>query len=158
MSYKLFVFILLVILVALFAYFRLSAAGDPNSYFNQHTRFALGKYKILRWAFSLHNDGDARAEYLKGDNAIVIEVVEPDSIKIDPDALQTFTDKIKEYTGRETVVYQTDNIPAGTASEEDLNLFVSQHRRRANFGTTELLVIYTEDFNAPDNEVGRTYG
>jgi predicted Zn-dependent protease len=157
MGLKGFLFCIVVIIVGIFAYLRFSVNGNLDSYFNQHTRFQMGKYKAVRALFGLHNDGDARVEYLNAKLPIVIEVVKPTGTMLDERIIKQFADKVAEFTGKQTTIFNEDHIPSGTLNEKDLALMVSQHRRHAA-GNANLFVIYADDFVADNpNEIGRTY-
>ncbi len=156
MSFKAFCLCLLILVLGIFIYLKVETLGSSNSGFNQTTRYQLGKYEILRSLFSLHNDGDARAEYLLGGNAIDIEVAQPDSDYLSSDTVQQFAAQVTAVTGRHTNIYSVDGVPAGTLSDADIANIVRTDRRQFNPGDPIIFVIYADDFSSSAQEVGKT--
>lgn len=154
---KKFLLLVFIALCGAFIYLKVSALGDPNSYFNQTTRFTLGKYQIMRTVLGLHNDGDARAWYLQGTSQLDLEVVDTNAATIDQQGLDDFAAKVGQYTGRPVVVYHNDKIPGGTLTDTDLAGIVKGFRRHVLPGQPNLFVIYADDYQRADSEVGKTY-
>jgi hypothetical protein len=157
MSFKTFLLCLIILILGTFIYLKASSLGDENSYFNQNTRYKLGKYGIMRVILSLHKDGDARAEYLLGSSPIVVEVVEAEGIDMDNGVLEEFGKKVQEYTGRPVKLYNVDTMKSGVLTDEDLPGVVSSFRRHKTIGGAGLFIIYAQDFEGNENEIGRTY-
>jgi predicted Zn-dependent protease len=157
LSFKTFILILIIVVSGLFIYLKMQSLGDEQSYFNQRTRFTLGKYGWVRTILGLQKDGDARAHYLLGDSVITVEVVDSGSVDIDERALESFQDKITQYTGRETVLYKTDTIKSGILTQADLQEIVQKNHRHRTPGSPNLFIVYADDFESNGDEVGRTY-
>lgn len=150
MSYKTFLFLLLLLAIGLLGYMRYQAAGNPNSYFNQTTRFKLAKSEFWRWALGMHLVGDARAEYLAGGEPIVIEAVNSKQLDIDNEGLQKFANQVSRITGRKTTVINVDTITNLTVSDADLPSLVANFRRHKSYGQPDIFIIYAEDFQGSD--------
>lgn len=157
MGFKMFLLLLIILGCGLFIYIKAQTLGSDSSQFNQTTRFTLGKHPVLRNIFALHKDGDARAEYLQGSATIEIEIAEPGNSQLDETTVDDFAAKVSKYTGRSTKVYYVDNVPNGTLSNTQIDNVFALGKRQYNPGDSVLFVLYANDFNASDNEVGRTY-
>jgi hypothetical protein len=156
MNFKTFFLGLIIIVSGLFIYLKTMSLGDENSYFNQNTRYQLGKYGWVRTLLGLRKDGDARAEYLIGDGAITVEIVKPNNVIVDQDAIDGFLESVEAITGRKTIFYNTDTIKGGKLSDEDLKSIIRKNRRHRTPGSPNLFIIYSDDFST-GGEVGRTY-
>jgi hypothetical protein len=157
MNFKAFLLSVFIIVCGVFIYVKVQSLGDANSYFNQGTRFKLGKHKIFRTVFSLHNDGDARAEYLYGNGPIIIEIVRPTSLTLTDQTIQKFADKVTEYTGRPTTIKSDSYIEDKVLTEEDIENIVDQKRRYGDMTQTSIFIIYATDFSHGQTQIARTY-
>lgn len=157
MRLKTFFLLLFIVFLSVFIYVSVKTHGDLNSSFNQTYRFKLGKYSVLRALFGLHNDGDARAQYLLSPGPLVVEIVNPLEFNVPDDVIGNFTKKIQNLIGREVVVYNTDNISPGSLNESDLEKIVKEKRRHFLPGQPNLFIIYAEDYSDRSEEVGKTY-
>ncbi len=142
--------------MGVFIYVRIMSLGDEHSRFNQTTRIQLGRFAVLRTLFGLHSAGDARAEYLKASGPISVEIVQAESLNLPQEVIDDFTSKVKEYTGRQTVLYNIDTVKRGSLSDADINDIIATNRRHVSPAETNLFVIYADDFNSKTDEVGRT--
>lgn len=157
MSLKTFLLLLLIAVLGTFIYLKVQSLGSETSYFNQHTRYRLGKYALMRAVLALRKDGDARAEYLLNTGPLTIEVVEAEGADIDAEALERFSQKVAEYTGRTTSVVNVDTVKAGRLTAQDLGEIVRRNRRHRPAGGSNLFVVYAQDFGSAGSEVGRTF-
>ena len=158
MSYKTILLIILILFLGVFIFLKWEVGGDPNSRFNQTTRFALAKYPVMRTLLGLHNKGDARAEYLKGSGPLVIEWVQPVSESVDNTVLQKFADLVGKYTGRETRVIFGGGVSEGTAplSLVDNLAFKAPG---VSLQSSVLYVVFTTDYQPKDSaEFSTTHG
>lgn len=147
MSFKGFLFSLVLVLLALWAYLYFQTQGSPASRFNQTTRFSLGKREWVRKVLNLHNAGDARAEYFKGKGPIVIEVVNARSYSPGEAPIKKFSEQLEGITGQKTQIYNVDVIENGEIKISDMPGIVERFRRHKNLGQPNLFVVYAEDFN-----------
>lgn len=59
--------IILCVVLAFFGsvvYFAIASRGDQKNYINMHWRYKVARHPAMRQLFNLHDDGDARSEYL----------------------------------------------------------------------------------------------
>ena len=154
---KKFLLIIFIAVCAVFIYLKVGSLGDPDSRFNQTTRFKLGEYSALRTIFSLHNDGDARGWYLAGAGQIDIEVARAENVEMDEIALQNFVNQVGQYTGRPVQLFNAGAIKSGRLTAADLADINASRRHRVASGDTNLFVIYADDFARQSGEVGETY-
>src|SRR5581483_392041 len=103
---KAFLLLALISIFGTFIYFKIQVLGDPNSHFNQTTRYALGKYQVMRDILGLHSYGDAREEYFSAGKPIALEVVEAQGTSVGQQALDDWAQYIKTYTGKDAVVFE----------------------------------------------------
>jgi predicted Zn-dependent protease len=153
------VFLLLAVIAGcgLFIFLKVEVLGDPNSNFNQTTRFKLGGYPIVRTILGLHSAGDAREEYFYGKGPIQIVWFAPETENIDQSALQKFADLVSTYTGR-----QVQLVGGGAIDDTTLQLSNLHNQEFKNFavasGASPLFVFFTEDYAPrPDQEISTTY-
>jgi hypothetical protein len=157
MRVKTFLLLLVIVVLGAFVYIAVNVRGDLNSGFNQGFRYKLGRYGFFRALFGLHNDGDAREQYLLGEGPLVVEVVEPLNYDIPDELINSFSRKIGNLIGREIINYNVDSIPSGSLSEDDLEKIVKEKRRHFLPGQPNLFIIYAEDYVGRRDEVGKTY-
>src|SRR5579864_2409393 len=157
MGFKAFCLLLIILVLGIFIYLKMQTLGSDQSSFNKTTRYSLGKYPFLRYIFSLHKDGDARAEYLKGSQFIIIEVVQISGSPLSDDTIQAFANKVTQYTGKPTKIYNVDTIKNGQLNQADLDNIVRDFHRHLEPGGANLFVMYGDDFASSGNEVGKTY-
>lgn len=131
--------------------------GSPSSSFNQTTRYKLGESQFARSLLGMHNYGDARGWFLKGQSPIVVEVVSAKGLDIDQRALDNFAEDIKKYTGKYATVFNYEEVPNGVLSDEVLGTEVSLHRKQTISGQPNLFIIYADDFERSGTELAKTY-
>ena len=156
MNFKSFALLLAIGTLGLFIYLKVQLLGDENSVFNQTTRFQLGKHPLARNLFSLHNDGDARGEYLKGTTPIVVEVVQANTVQMSDHAIGEFVSRVERITGRSVQTFNVDTISSGKLTDLDLKRIITSNRRHFNAGEANLFIVYAEDFEGRSLEVGKT--
>lgn len=154
---KTFLLLLFILISGSFIYLKVQVLGDPNSGFNQTTRYTLGKYSIMRSILGMHSAGDARAEYLGGTGSIAVEIVRAQGTALSDQAMSDFANDVKIYIGRPVMLYTTDFVKEGLLTDADLEKIVSEHRHRDLPGQTSLFVIYAGDYVRKDGEVAKTY-
>lgn len=157
MSFKTFLLLVIILFSGIFVYLKMQSLGDENSSFNQTTRYRLGKFGFFRTTLGLHKDGDSRAEYLLKDSSIIIEFVQPSGAKLSEAVMEEFARKVSEYTGRNARVVNTDTVAAGFINEGQLAGIVRGNRRHFDGGSSNLFVMYVDDFPGSDKNVARTY-
>jgi len=157
MSFKTFCLLVIIFGSAIFIYIKIASIGNENSSFNRTSRFSLGKSEFLRNIFGLHNDGDARKEYLIGTTPILVEYAESPGDPI-PDAVRTaFEGKIKQLTGRDAKSYSVDPVPSGTLTDENIRILMEVRKRNFEPGSPIIMVFSVDNFQAATNSVGKTY-
>ncbi len=157
MSWKSFTAWVIIVALGLFVFVKVQLSGNPGSKFNQSYRYRIGQYQFTRSLFGLHDYGDARNWYLRGNSSIVVEVASAQGLDIDQKALDNFAADIKTYTGRQAVVFNTEEVPKGTLTDADLSTAVALHRKQIVFGQPNLFIIYAEDFEREAGELAKTY-
>jgi len=97
--------ILLLVIIALagFMYFKVSALNPGSNFFNDNLRYRFARYPSARQALGLHFDGDARADYL-GDKYrnITIKIISMDGLAISDETARAFAKKVEITTGKKT--------------------------------------------------------
>jgi len=154
---KKFLLVALIILLGTFIYIKVQVLGDPNSSFNQTTRYNLGKRQFFRSIFGLHSYGDARYEYLSGDSEVSVEMVKAQGVSVDEQTLLDFTKEVKTYTGRPTKLFDTETVQRGTLSDADLAVIAKGSRHHVIPGQSNVFVVYAEDFQRSGDEVAKTF-
>jgi len=147
----------LLVVIITFIVLKLQVLGNENSGFNRTTRYRLGKYDWARTVLGMHSDGDAQARYLDGSGPIALIVVKPDNISLDGKVLGEFAARISAITGRPVSLFNQESIQNGILSDMDMDKIVEATRRAYLPGSQDVFVMYAEDFEGEDNEVGRTY-
>ncbi len=145
MSFKSLFFIIIILLLGTFLYLKYEAAGDPDSGFNQTTRYDLGQHPFLRTIIGLHNTGDARGEYLGNPSPLVIEWLEPQTDNVDTTTIQSFADLVGKYTGRQTQVFFGGAVSTGTVQLQDLNNLVFRSLQKPS-GDSVLYLVFADDY------------
>ncbi len=136
---------------------KIQILGDRSSSFNQKYRHKFGQFQFSRSLLGMHDYGDAREWYLKGDSPIVVEVVTAKGLDIDQKALDNFSTDVKTYTGRQVIVFDVEEIADGVLSDEDLAEVVKLHRKQIVPGQPNFFIIYAEDFQRAGTELAKTY-
>lgn len=154
---KKFLLLIIIVLCAAFVYLKLQIIGDPNSDFNQTTRFSLGGYQIMRSILGLHSYGDARNWYLGGNKGLVVEVVRAKGTSLDENTLNNFVKDVEKYTGKQVTLFNTEEIPAGVLTDQDLANISGGYRHHILDGYSNLFIIYSADFKRQGEEVGKTF-
>lgn len=158
MSFKTFVILLCILLLGTFAYLKIELGGDPNSSFNQTTRFRLGAHPVLRFLFGINNPGDARAEYFNGSGVLAVEWFAPISENFDSSVVQQFADLAAKYTGRQVVVNFGGNIAEGTVPFSEVEN-LSIRGGAPPKGSSVLDVVFVTDYQPRSgSELSTTHG
>lgn len=157
MSFKAIFLIIVILLLGAFLYLKYEAKGDPNSHFNQTTRLSLARHPFARALLGLHNEGDARSEYLQNTGPLVIEWFLPITESVDSGVVQQFADLAGKYTGRQVQVNFGGNISVGTiplVSADNLAL-----KGSPPFGSSVFYAVFATDYQPRDNgELFTTHG
>jgi predicted Zn-dependent protease len=154
---------LLIIIVLSFGYvfLKIQAQGAEDDYFNQHWRAKFAEVPWLRHILALHNDGDARADYLGNRyQKILMEVDVMENLEPNLSALGLLTKRIAEATGKPTTYLVSDrNLPfQKEETAEDLDKVVKRFRTYHDAG--DLATLYLLYANQMANEpelLGKTY-
>ncbi len=102
-TFATFLFLLAVGALVFFTWGWLSAPGAADNYFNRTWRPRLDHSVTLRNIFGLHDDGDARYDYLGSRyKNIVLEVDSMEQLLPDKEVLQELAAKIQKVTGKPT--------------------------------------------------------
>jgi len=158
-------FLLLVIFAsAFFIFLKLSANGSQYNYFNQNWRYRLGEYALARKILGLHNDGDARLEYLGKKYAkIVVEVDQMAGASryftLIDDVQKSLAAKIRAATGKPAVFKFSDSaIPyRESLSAADLEAIKKDYQNYQAAGDEAklyLLLVFADQENS--NRLGVT--
>jgi hypothetical protein len=157
MSLKAIFLIILILFFGAFIYLKLEVSGDPDSHFNQTTRFALAKHPAVRTLLGLHNKADARAEYLEGSSPLAIEWFQPVSENVDGAVVQKFADLAGKHTGRPTRVIFGGNVSEGAiplSAVDNLAL-----KEAPPYGSSAFYAVFTTDYQPRDSgELSTTHG
>jgi len=152
------IILVLLIILGIFIYLKIQVMGNPNSSFNQTTRFTFGKYPFMRTLLGLHKAGDARGEYLRNQGDVLIEWFKPESEDVDISVLDKLAAEVKKYTGRQANVVYGGPVDDTTLSLSNLNAFGYKARVQKTSGSTVLSVFFTSDYSPrPDGEFSTTY-
>jgi hypothetical protein len=157
MSFKAFCFCLFLLVGAVFFYIKFELGGSIHSSFNQTTRFSLGRYSFMRTLFSLHNAGDARAEYFKVAPSIIIELAVVPGADVQESVINDFAAKVSKVTGKDAKIFTVQPIPAGTMQDADLAAIVRTGKRDFEPGSPILFIMVTNDFSSTSTAVAKTY-
>jgi hypothetical protein len=157
MSIKSLFGIVLIILLGIFIYLKIQISGNPNSNFNQTTRFSLGKHPVYRTILGLHNAGDASSEYLEGTGPITIEWFAPQEENIDQSILTKFASLVSQYTGRQANAMFAGGVSDGTINVSDLGTYRLKAGAQVPAGST-MLVFIAEDYSPrTGTDISSTY-
>ena len=158
MSWKTFIFVILVIFLGVFMYLKFQVMGSPDSGFNRGLRFKLGRNSAMRTILGIHKAGDERAEFLGGQGPIAIEWFKPQGEDVDKTVLQKFADLVGKYTGRTTVVNLAGPVGDSTMDIATLKSFVLKADGEKPKGSTLLAVAFVKDFSPQtDRALSTTY-
>lgn len=152
-----FLLVIVILVLGVFIYLKFQILGDPNTAFNQTTRYTLGHYAPVRSLLGMHSAGDAREWYLQGKATLSLEVVQAKGTRLDDKALNNFANEIGNYLGREVVIYDTEFIRNGKLSDADIETIAKGSRHHLLLGEPNMFVVYAEDFDRTGNEVGKTF-
>jgi len=157
MSWKTFVLIIIILIFGIFIFLKIQILGDRSSSFNRNYRHKLGQFQWARSLLGMHDYGDARDWYLKGQNSIIVEVVSAEGLEIDEQGLNNFISDIKTYTGRNATLFKNEQISRGALSDAELATVVALHRKQTISGLPNLFIIYAEDYLHSGTELAKTY-
>jgi len=157
MSFKTFCLLLVIIILGIFIYLKVESLGSDQSSFNQTTRLSLGRHPTMRTLLSLHNDGDARYEYLSGSSPILIEVGEAPDVSLSDTLVNAFAAEVTKYTGRGTEIHRIEGMPGGTLTDAGVAQAIKVGAKKFEIGSPILFIAYADDFVSNTNEVGKTY-
>lgn len=156
MSYKIFLLLVVLAVASLLGYLRYQAQGSKDNYFNQTTRYNLGKNDFWRWSLGLHEVGDAKAQYLNGD-VIVVEVVTARGLEANEEALRKFSSEIEKITGKKTAIINVDTFDSKYVNNSQLEELTSKYRRHKRFNQPNLFVVYASDFEGSENGPAKAF-
>ncbi len=162
---KKFITILILLLVIItatgFSIIKLGSLGADDNYFNRTWRNRVAAYPAARKIFSLHHDGDAKADYLgKRFNKIVIEVDSMEGLTLSHNVLDTLVDRIEKLTGKETSYYISDQAiePAPYTDASRISSVVTAYKNRVTAeGAATLYVLNLNQGEAGSTIIGETY-
>jgi hypothetical protein len=158
MSFKAVFLIFVVLVIGTFAYFKYEVMGDPNSNFNQTTRFVLGAHPVIRAVLGIHNRGDARVEFLHGTGPLVIKWFQPDTESLEPSLIQSFADAVAKNTGRQTQVIYGGYVSDGIVDLNSLQNLVAKGPGTPS-NSSVLYVVFATDYQPKDSgELSTTKG
>ncbi len=149
--------LIIILILGVFIYLKVQILGDVNSSFNKTYRYKLGSSQFMRSILGMHNYGDARDWYLKGNSSIVVEVVSAKNIDIDQKALDNFAEDIQKYIGRYATVFNYEEVPNGVLTDADIGKEIALHRKQTISGQPNLFIIYADDFEREGTEIAKTY-
>lgn len=151
MSFKTFCFLLLLLALGIWGYFRYEASQNGNTYFNVSQRYSLGKSEFWRTVLNLNRVGDAKGQYLTDTEPTIIEVVTTKGLEINEEGLLRFAGEVQRITGRQASTINVDTISNDQVSDRDLPDLVKNFRRHKQFGQPEIFVVYASDFEGSEN-------
>jgi hypothetical protein len=156
------VLLLLVILITFsFAILKYSAQGSEDSFFNRHLRASFAIHPTLRQIFSLHFDGDGRADYLSARyQKIVVEVDIMADLEIRQAALDLFAQRVESITGKPTqiVVSETDLPFVADVGRTQIAELTAAHRTHFSGGdTAALYLLLVSRFQDEPQLLGQTF-
>ncbi len=104
--------VILILLGALTSIFALGASGDEHNWFNTTWRPRFARVASLRSLFNLHDDGDAKSEYLGKQKQYIAIIIKP---YVDPwfsdGVWKEFSKKVTEITGKQVELLTDTDIP-----------------------------------------------
>jgi hypothetical protein len=157
MSYKLFFFLVFLLIFGVWGYLRYEASGDPSTYFNQTRRYTLGKSEFWRTVLNLNRPGDAKGHFLTGSQTIIIEVVTTRGLEINEEGLIKFAAEVEKITGHKTTIVNVDTMPESSVRPMDLTGLVKEYRRHKTFGQPSILVVYANDFEGSEDSPSKPF-
>jgi hypothetical protein len=154
--------LLLLIIATTFSYVILTtqASGSGDNFFNQNYRKYLITNPTFRNILGLHNDGEARYDYLTNNSKIVIEVDSMKGLEAPASALNLLVDRIASITGKDTSYYISDtDIPyLNPVSDKDVSRIAQQYRNYVGKkGTATIYLMYLSSTDQESDELGSTY-
>jgi hypothetical protein len=153
---KSFLALLFLLLFGTFIFLKVQINEDPNSKFNQTTRFNLGKNGVERSILGLHNAGDARIEYLQNKGPLAIEWFKSTSQDLDTKPINDFAALVGQYTDRQTEVIYGGALSDGTVPVPVLGSFNLKADTQSTAST--FAVFFTQDYSPRQiNELSTTY-
>lgn len=103
--------------------FAIGAQGSDDNWFNVAWRPKLARMKILRGIFNLHNDGDAKSDYLGTKTQNIALILKPSTDQwFSDDVWQNFSKKITTATGKPVKITRDSYAP--TAIEAPLYVYL----------------------------------
>jgi predicted Zn-dependent protease len=160
MSIKALLLIIVIAAASVFIYLKIMSLGDPNSNFNQTTRYSLGKKPWVRTVLSLHNDGDARGEYFCTNcGPLVIEWFKPQTEEVNKNILEQFAKSVTEYTGRQAQAIEGGPVGDSILSKSNLSSLTVKKFAQKIPNASILYIFFVEDYKPRDaQELSTTYG
>ncbi len=160
--YKIFKELLLtavILFCAGFIYGRISAAGPQTDYFNSHWRTTLDRTPVLRQILGLHDNGDARSDYLGSRfSSIYITVNAVYDVTVDTAVLDRFAAAVRDVTGKPAsyrVVY--NNISQTDLSDDDVAGIFNRYHSPIPSGAASLTVLIADTHQNEPNLLGSTF-
>lgn len=155
------ILLLIIIFSFSFVYLKSQALGPATNYFNQHWRASFAAIPWLRHALALHNDGDAKADYLgKRYQQILIEVDVMNSLMAHLASLDLFAKRIQEATGKSTSYLISDRgvFYQRSMTADDLKKLVAKYRTYKNPSETAVVyLLYASQMANEQDLLGKTY-
>lgn len=152
--------VLLILSSIAFIILRLAANGSENNFFNRNWRTKFAEVSAFRELLYLHNDGDAKSDYLGSNySQILIEVDEMAGISVPETSLDLLTQRIAAITGKKVSYLISDtNIPFADSTTivqaEDLT---QQYRNvLPTSNTTTIYVLALNKLSDQPDEIGST--
>ncbi len=149
--------ILVILFSGIYIYIYWQSHRDLNSGFNQTTRFQIGKKPWARKLWALHNDGDARAQYLLGSEPMIVEIVRPDSIDFHEELNTNLRKKLGKILGRPVQTFSVDFIKQGNLTEDDIENIVHTKQRHNLPDQPHFFIILADSYEGEGLELGKTY-
>ena len=154
--------ILLAVIVLTFSnvILRLLANGAEDNFFNQKYREKFASYPLFRKSIGLHFDGDAKKDYLGTRyKKIVVEVDEMEGLSVSFEALDIFSQKIRQATGKEVQIVRSDKVPFDDdVTDAEISEIVKKYRN-VNFiaNSAYIYFLYLSEFDDNIDHLGSTY-
>ncbi len=151
--------LLLIIAIGVFIYLKVQVMGDPNSKFNQTTRYSLARHSFLRTILGLHNAGDARSTFLSGTDPLAIVWFKPQTDEVDEGVLKKFVELVSHYTGRQVQLFGPGALDEGKFSLSNSSKLEVKNVQFVPPGTDTLLLVFAADYEPRlDQELSTTVG
>jgi len=159
------IIVLLIIITATFAFVFLKASSNnsDNSFFNSKLRHKFSQSYFLRQIFSLHNDGDAKSDYLGSrSKEIVIEIDSMQGMEInDTDLFERLSNKIEDITKkRVSYIHSTGDITyrPNLKIEEIETIKLNYGTHKPNNNKSVIYIFLGSQLEENSDQLGSTLG